>query len=99
MKIYPPQELQEAALRKVKDLTLAQSVLIEIIYKARIPIQFIDVKAENGVVYLLGSVNTPERIDECVQAAKKFGCYKSGCRNQSGSGVSWDVSSLTAKKE
>lgn len=68
--IFPPRELHDAALRRIRDLALAQAVLIEIIYKEHIPIQFIDVRAEDGTVYLLGSVNTPERIDECVRAAK-----------------------------
>lgn len=70
VKIFPPPELHEAAVHKIRDLALAQAVLIEIIYKAHIPIQFIDVRAEDGTVYLLGSVNTPERIEECVKAAK-----------------------------
>lgn len=57
--------------RRLGDLCLAQQVITRIAYKERIPIQFLEAYAEDGVVTLRGSTITSKDIEHCETVARK----------------------------
>ena len=51
------------------DLRIAQDVIIAILYRERVPVMFLDVVSEKGVVSLHGRVRVPATTDRCVEIA------------------------------
>ncbi|MCE5257140.1 MAG: cytidylate kinase family protein [Spirochaetaceae bacterium] len=63
------QEKEAAGMQKIADLYLSQQIATEIIYKNKIPIHFLEVTSENGVISLHGVANTQTSIDSAVAVA------------------------------
>ena len=56
--------------QKLEDLCLGQSIVTEIAYKEKIPIQFLEALVEAGVVTLKGSTITSADIARCEEIAR-----------------------------
>jgi cytidylate kinase len=53
----------------LRDLRIAQDVIIAIVYQERVPVVSLDVACEKGVIALHGAVRFPAATDRCVEAA------------------------------
>lgn len=62
---------EEAGRGTIAELILGQSVVTEIIYGRKVPIHFLEAKAEGGRVVLHGVSNTQSAIDLAVAAARE----------------------------
>ena len=69
-------EKQAEHERKLADICLSQDVITSIAYKEKIPVQFLEATAENGVVTLQGMTIVTENVDLCEQAARKVSGVK-----------------------
>ncbi len=54
----------------LRDLRIAQDVVIAVLYRERVPAMFLDVVSENGAVSLHGRVRVLATIDRCVEIAR-----------------------------
>ncbi|MDA8425765.1 MAG: cytidylate kinase-like family protein [Treponema sp.] len=61
---------EEAGRVRIAELTLAQSVVTEIVYGKKIPIHFLEAKAQGGAITLHGVSNTQSAIDAAVATAR-----------------------------
>lgn len=71
LKMLGAEEKKPERESKLADLCLGQEVITQIAYKDRIPIQFLEAVAENGVVTLRGSTISSEDITYCETVARK----------------------------
>jgi cytidylate kinase len=60
------QDKETAGVQKMADMYLAQQIITEIVYKNKIPIHFLEVIADNGIIALHGVANTQASIDSAV---------------------------------
>ena len=61
---------QDECAKKLADLCLGQAVMTQIAYKEKLPIQFLEALAVDGVVTLRGSTITADDIQRCEQVAR-----------------------------
>lgn len=56
---------------KLRDLLLAQTVVSKILYDKKIPVHFLEAKAEDGAVILHGVANSQASVEAAVAAARE----------------------------
>jgi cytidylate kinase len=61
---------EEAGRVRIAELTLGQSVVTEIVYGKRVPIHFLEAKAQGSAITLHGVSNTQSAIDAAIVAAR-----------------------------
>jgi len=65
-------QAQETTAKKMADLCLEHEIKTAIIYKEKIMVQFLEIKAEQGVVTLRGIVDNPEDLNRCGSLAAQI---------------------------
>ncbi len=74
--MFDVEQKQQETEEKLADVCLGQEVITQIAYKERIPIQFLEAVADNGVVTLRGSTITSEDIEYCEKVARQVAGVK-----------------------
>ncbi|HUW40317.1 MAG TPA: cytidylate kinase family protein [Rectinemataceae bacterium] len=74
--VVDPQR-EEAGRVRIAELSLAQKVVTEIVYGKKIPIHFLEAKAQGGAITLHGVSNTQSSIDAAAAAARAVGGVES----------------------
>lgn len=71
LKMFDSEQKHQETKRRFADLCLGQEVVTHLVYKERIPIQFLEAVAKNGVVTLKGSTITSGDVEYCDKAARQ----------------------------
>ena len=70
-------EAETKARLKLRDLTLAQSVVSRVLYEKKIPVHFLEAEATDGDVILHGVANSQASIEAAVAAAREVAGVRS----------------------
>ncbi len=62
----------KAAKKELGNLTLSQKVEARILYEEEVPVQYLEVKTQDGVVTLRGAVTTMQIADRCEAIARSM---------------------------
>lgn len=60
---------KEGMSRKLEDLYLAQKAIIDILYEQQLPVHFLEIEVEEGVMRLKGTTGDQEAVERCREAA------------------------------
>ena len=69
-KVFATPERERECQARVKELSLGQKVVTEVLYAKRVPVHFLEAAVAKGVVTLHGVANTQGAIDAALAAAR-----------------------------
>jgi cytidylate kinase len=64
-------DMEKKTERRLADLCLAQRVKTKILYVEKVPIRYLEVNAQNGIVTIKGSVNATSLIQRCEELTSR----------------------------